>query len=94
MARMKFDWIKKRWKTTVWLVVLVSIGVAGTLTYAQWKPYAEKFMAYIQNKDLEREEDEDAAAAAVLLRPANRTAATRIRCEVLGRRGVFVCRKP
>ena len=64
MARMKFDWLKKRWKTIVWLVVLVSIGVVATATYAQWKPYADRFMAYIQNKDLEPKEDEEDAADA------------------------------
>ncbi len=64
MARLKIDWFKKRWKTIVWLVVLISIGVAGTVTFAQWKPYADRFIAYIQNKDLEPNEDEEAAADA------------------------------
>ena len=63
MARMKSDWLKNHWKSIAGLIVLVSIGVAATLTYAQWKPYAEKLKAYIQNKDLESKKDDKASAA-------------------------------
>ena len=64
MARMKSNWLKKRWKMIVWLVVLVSVGVAAATTYAQWKSYADRFIAYIQNKDLEQEDDEEGTADA------------------------------
>lgn len=65
MARMKFEWLTNRWKTSVWFVVLVSIGVLATVKYAHWKPHADNFMAYIQNKDLEPKEDEEDAADAL-----------------------------
>ncbi len=56
MTRVKFGGLMKRWKTIGWLVLIIAAGVAGTLTQRQWMPHAQRFMAYIENRDLDEHE--------------------------------------
>lgn len=62
MSRMKFDWIKKHWQKVFWPIVLIAAGVAAWFTQDQWKPQAQRFMDYIQNKKVDSEEDVEEAA--------------------------------
>jgi len=58
---MKFEWLKKNWQKVFWPIALVAAGVAAWFTQGQWKPHAQRFMGYIQNKT---DSDEDAEEAA------------------------------
>ena len=62
MAKLKLDWIVRFWKPIVWLSLLIVVGVVGTVTHRQWLPHAKRFMAFIQNNEVNANPEEDEAA--------------------------------
>lgn len=62
MSSMKSQWFKKNWQKVFWPIVLIAAGVAAWFTQAQWKPHAQQFMDYIQNKKADSEEEVEEAA--------------------------------
>lgn len=62
MSSMKSQWLKKNWQKVFWPIVLIAAGVAAWFTQAQWKPHAQQFMDYIQNKKADSEEEVEEAA--------------------------------
>lgn len=62
MSPMKSQWFKKNWQKVFWPIVLIAAGVAAWFTQAQWKPHAQQFMDYIQNKKADSEEEVEEAA--------------------------------
>ena len=64
---MTFSWFQKNWKTTAWTVAAIGIFGAAWLFQKQWLPSVQRFVAYIQNKDLNgadevKDENEEAAS--------------------------------
>ena len=49
---MNFSWFQKNWKTTAWTVAAIGILGAAWLFQKQWLPSVQRFVAYIQNKDV------------------------------------------
>lgn len=62
----KFHWLKTNWQKVFWPVLLIAVGVAGYFTQERWQPFADRFMAVIQNKkeNVAEEEAETALAEA------------------------------
>ena len=62
MSSSKSQWFKKNWQKVFWPIVLIAVGVAAWFTQAQWKPHAQRFADYIQNKKADSDEEVEEAA--------------------------------
>ena len=62
MSSTKSQWFKKNWQKVFWPIVLIAVGVAAWFTQAQWKPHAQRFADYIQNKKADSDEEVEEAA--------------------------------
>jgi membrane fusion protein, heavy metal efflux system len=58
MSPMRVDWIQKRWKTIVVLLICVGIAVTALATFPRWKPYAYSFADYLRNRNAVEHEDD------------------------------------
>lgn len=59
---MNFSWFTQHWKKIVLTTALVSLVGAAVLFQKAWMPYAQRFIAYIQNENLDaKDEEEDKA---------------------------------
>ena len=54
-----FRWLSNHARMIIGIFLLVAAGVAGAATYPIWKPKAQEFIAYLENKHGEEEKHHD-----------------------------------
>ncbi len=66
MSRKKFfGWTGRHWQSVVLSFVLVAVAIAAWFTQDRWMPYARRFIAFIQNKELNSREKEPEDAGTI-----------------------------
>ncbi len=63
MTHEKTSWLEKKWQSLFWFVVVIGGAIAGWFTQERWMPYAERFIALIQNKKEDQHESTEKPGA-------------------------------